>query len=189
LVEDVRVDAGDLTSRRCGRIVSLRPYSAGVNQAAVRRWRPFWVHQGAEYLLGLVLVASGVQSTTPMFPVFAGALIVVNAAVVTGPLGAFRLVSRPLHRIIDIVVVTAIVVIAAMPFLDIDTASRVTMIVIAAIMAFLWLSTNFDARDDAAARRAARGPGTRYDSETIGRTAGRLVGKANQYARKRRGQE
>lgn len=161
-----------------------------MKQAADRQWRPFWIHQGAEYVLGLVLVATGLQNPTPTFPVLAGGLIVVNAAIVTGPIGAFRLVPRPLHRIIDIVVIAAIVAVAVMPFLDIDNASRFTMVLIAAIMGFIWLSTNFDTRSAAVARRrAAAGPRARYDGETVGRAAGRLVGKANEYARKRRGDD
>ena len=154
-----------------------------------RGWRPFWVHQGAEYLVGLILVSFGVQSPTPTFPVVAGGLIVINAAVVTGPIGAFRLVSRPLHRILDVVVVAVIVAAASMPFLSIDAASRVTMIVIAVIMAFLWASTNFDTRREAANKRDAIRLATASDrSDAIGRSAGRLVARANQYAKKRRDQ-
>ena len=152
-----------------------------------RGWRPFWVHQGAEYLLGLVLIAAAVQGTTPTYPVLAGGLIVLNAAVVTGPIGAFRLASRAVHRILDIVVVAIVVAVAALPFLTIDSASRVTMIVIAGIMAFLWVSTNFDTRREAAGKRGAArlaSPGDR--SEAIGRTAGRLVARAGEYARKRK---
>jgi len=157
---------------------------AGTN----RRWRPFWVHQGAEYLLGLALVAAGIQSPTPTFPVLAGGLIVVNAAVVTGPVGAFRLFSRSVHRVLDLVVVGVVLAMAALPFLDIDSTSRLTMVVIAAVMGFLWLSTNFDTRAETRARPGVtRSVGVaRLDSERIGRTAGRLVGKAGAYARKRR---
>ena len=56
--------------------------------------RPFWLHQAAEYLIGLVLVAQGLQSPTPLVPTLAGGVVIVNAAVVEGPLGAFRLVPR-----------------------------------------------------------------------------------------------
>lgn len=160
-----------------------------MKQPAERRWRPFWIHQGAEYLIGLVLVGAGVQSPTPTFPVLAGGLIVVNAAVVTGPIGAFRLVGRSVHRYVDVIVISVVVAVAAMPFLNIDTASRLTMVVLAAAMGFMWLSTNFDSRAESAARRNARQRpgGARYDGEKIGRVAGRLVGKAGEYARKRRG--
>lgn len=139
-------------------------------------------------MLGLALVGAGLQGPAPTFPVLAGGLIVVNAAVVSGPIGAFRLVSRPLHRILDVIVILAIVAAALMPFLDIDNGSRLTMVVIAAIMGFVWSSTNFDTRAETVSRRnaAAGHARSRYDPETIGRTAGRLVGKAGDYARKRR---
>jgi len=162
---------------------------ASDSSATRRGWRPFWVHQAAEYLLGLVLVAAGVQSPTPAFPVLAGGLIVLNAAVVTGPLGAFRLASRPVHRILDIGVIAVVVSVAAMPFLSIDAASRLTMIVIAGVIAFLWVTTNFETRREAVGRRDAVRMATASDrSEAIGRSAGRLVARAGEYARKRRDQ-
>ena len=46
--------------------------------------RPFWLHQFAEYLLGLVLVAQGLQSPTPAVPALAGGLVLLNAALVGG---------------------------------------------------------------------------------------------------------
>src|SRR5688572_15720642 len=95
--------------------------------------RPFWLHQGAEYLLGLVLAAQGLQGPTPMIPALAGALIIINAALVDGPLGAFRAVSRRQHRWCDVVVILALVITAALPFLEIDNTSRVLMIAIAVI--------------------------------------------------------
>ena len=50
--------------------------------------RPFWLHQAAEYLLGAVLIAQGLQSPTPAVPAVAGGLIMANAAIVRGPLAA-----------------------------------------------------------------------------------------------------
>ena len=161
--------------------------------------------------VGLVMVAAGVQSPTPTFPVLAGGLIVLNAAVVIGPIGAFRLVGRPLHRLLDLAVIAVVVVVAALPFIDIDSASRLTMVVLVGVMAFVWLSTNFDQppsradprgatfsrrgtmvapaqpRPAGATRDSRRRPmRSRVDAETIGRTAGRLVGRASEYARRRR---
>jgi hypothetical protein len=137
--------------------------------------------------VGLVLVAAGVQSPDPMFPLLAGGLIVVNAAVVDGPLGAFRFVTRPRHRILDVVVIGVVAVIAALPFLEIDGMSRVTMLVIAVILGFLWYGTNFETRPEAARRRSqARAALASDRSEAIGRSAGRLVARATAEARKRR---
>ena len=152
-----------------------------------RAWRPFWIHQGAEYLVGLVLVAGGVQSTAPLVPTLAGGLIVLNAAVVNGPLGAFRLVTRPQHRILDLVVAGVVAVAALLPFVELDGVSRASMLVIAVILGFLWYGTNFETRPEAARRRSnARAALASDRSEAIGRTAGRLVARATAEARKRR---
>ena len=96
--------------------------------------RPFWLHQAAEYLLGLVLVAVGLQSIDPPAPMLAGGLVILNAAVVDGPLGAFRLMSRRQHRIADLVVIIGIGIAVVLPFLDIDNASRGMMVVTAVIL-------------------------------------------------------
>ena len=158
-----------------------------VSQRAAPRWRPFWIHQGSEYLVGLVLVAAGLQSPEPTFPALAGGLIVLNAAVVDGPLGAFRLVTRPRHRFLDLVVLGVVAATALLPFVEIDGASRVTMLVIALLLGFLWYGTNFETRPEAARRRSQVRAAMASDrSEAIGRTAGRLVARATAEARKRR---
>ena len=127
-----------------------------------------------------MLVAVGVQSPLPTFPVLAGGLIVVNAAVVNGPLGAFRLVSRPQHRWLDVAVAAVVALVAALPFLSIDSTSRLTMFAVAAGMGFLWYGTNFETRPEAARRRSdARAVPASDRSEAIGRTAGRFVGQGH----------
>ena len=55
---------------------------------AERAMRPFWIHQLAEYLIGVALVAQGLQEKDPLVPAVAGVLVIVNASVVRGPLGA-----------------------------------------------------------------------------------------------------
>ena len=51
------------------------------------------MHQLAEYVLGLALVSPGMQNPEPLCPVLAGGVVVVSAAIVTGPLG------RVAHRV------------------------------------------------------------------------------------------
>jgi hypothetical protein len=131
--------------------------------------RPFWLHQVAEYLLGLVLVAQGLQSPTPAIPALAGGLILVNAACVDGPASAFHWFSRRTHRILDVVVIAVLAVVAALPFLDIDNATRIIMGVIAAILAVVWWNSAFTHPT-----KAARPPIDR--SEALGRGAGRVAG-------------
>lgn len=112
--------------------------------AESRPRRSFWIHQLVEYLLGLGLVASGVQSTTPVIPAAAGVLLILNAAFVEGPFGAFRVVPRPLHRLLDLVIVAVIVVLAVMPFLNIDNTSRLVMIGVAFVHAVLSWQTGYE---------------------------------------------
>ena len=122
-----------------------------------------------------------------MFPALAGGLIVLNAAVVNGPLGAFRLVTRPQHRALDLVVAGVVAVTAVLPFIEIDGMSRVTMLIVAMILGFLWFGTNFETRPEAARRRSGARAALASDrSEAIGRTAGRFVARATAEARKRR---
>lgn len=106
--------------------------------------RPFWIHQVAEYVLGLVLVAQGLQSPAPLVPSLAGGLVVVNAAIVRGaPLSAFRLVSRTMHRVLDVVVLAIIVVLIVQPWIEVIAADRLIMAGIAVVMGFVWLNSNF----------------------------------------------
>jgi hypothetical protein len=141
--------------------------------------RPFWLHQTAEYLIGLVLVAQGLQSPSPVVPALAGGLVLVNAACVDGPISAFHWFSRRAHRTFDLVVIAVIALLAAMPFLDVDNTTRIVMAVIAAILAVVWWNSSFAtpvprARDPLVDR-----------SEAIGRGAGRVAGSIARAVRDR----
>ena len=47
-----------------------------------RAMRPFWMHQLVEYIIGLILVATGLQGPEPLVrPSWAG-VVLLNAAVV-----------------------------------------------------------------------------------------------------------
>ncbi|MFV0307225.1 MAG: hypothetical protein ACK5OX_05735 [Desertimonas sp.] len=140
-----------------------------------RAWRPFWLHQAVEYLLGLILIAQGLQGTTPAVPALAGALIVANAAIVDGPLGAFRAVSRRQHRVADLVVIAVVALLGALPFVDADATSRVLLVGVAAGMALLWWTTSFE-------RRVDKTPTTGTD---VAGVAGRLAGRAARAVRDR----
>jgi hypothetical protein len=143
--------------------------------------RAFWMHQAAEYLIGAVLVAQGLQSPTPEMPSIAGGLIMLNAAIVRGPLGAFRAVGRGLHRVLDIVVVAVVVVMAVQPWVSIESTTRVVMAVVAGVMAFIGLQTNY-AEKVRKPRAEITAEGGR--SVEIGRMAGRLVGDGVNAARR-----
>lgn len=156
--------------------------------AGDRAMRPFWIHQIAEYLIGMALVAQGVQDAEPVVPAVAGALVIVNAAVTRGPVGAFRWVGRGLHRWLDVAVMVLIAAGAAQPWLDVSSAGRLVLAVVLLPLGFLWFYTDWAERVSRRERRAASAGPT---SETVGRAAGRAAGAAYGTARatirKRRG--
>ena len=89
----------------------------------------------------------------PLWPALAGGLVLVNTAFSGPPLGAFRAAGRGLHRRLDLVVIGVLVLLAALPMLTIDAASRLTMVIIAVVLAVVWWGTNFA---DSAERRRRR---------------------------------
>ena len=144
--------------------------------------RPFWLHQSSEYLVGIVIVVMGLQTVKPAIPVLAGGLVLLNAALVDGPLGAFRLFSRRGHRIADIVVI-ALLVLGAVAPIGIDSTSRLILGAAAVVLAIVWWNSAFENRASkrkaaaAAAATTAGGQPAKGDrSQSIGRGAGRLAG-------------
>lgn len=144
---------------------------------ANRSKRPFWMHQAVEYLLGGVLVAQGLQSLTPVPPAVAGGLIMVNAAIVRGPLAAFRLVGRTLHRALDLAVIATIVVMVVQPAIEVEAGARLVMAAIAFLMSFVWWQTDFTEKAPRRARAASGAtPASEGRSSEVGRMAGRALG-------------
>jgi hypothetical protein len=144
--------------------------------------RPFWLHQCAEYLIGLLLVAMGLQSMEPAVPTIAGGVVLLNAALVDGPLGAFRLFSRRGHRVVDVVVIVALAVVAVVPQLDLDATSRILLAGAAVVLGVVWWNSAFESRRS----RAAAGTAAPADrAEAIGRGAGRLAGNIAKAVRDR----
>jgi len=164
--------APEVGTRRCGWI----PRVARTDRVL----RPFWLHQSAEYLIGLVIVAMGLQSIEPTVPTIAGGVVLLNAALVDGPLGAFRLFSRKAHRIVDAIVIAGLALIAVLPFLDVDTATRIILGGAAGVLGVVWWNSAFEKRPSRAARRAGPPTGSTAQpvdrSEAFGRGAGRLAG-------------
>ena len=150
--------------------------------------RPFWLHQFAEYVLGLALVAVGIQSPTPTVPCLVAMVIILHAAITTGPLSAFRLVDRRLHRVIDVGVIAFEVVAAVQPWFSIESTTRLIMLMIAGVHAFVWWQTSYAVRikppkvaptptptTAPPATSAPVEPATGRGAD-IGRQAGRIVG-------------
>jgi hypothetical protein len=101
-----------------------------------------------------------------------GGLVVLNAAVTDGPAGAFRLLGRRVHRMVDVIVLAVFLVAVVQPFVDVDGTTRVLVAVIGAVLALVWWQSSF-------AEPARRRPPVPTDggrSTEIGRLVGRAVG-------------
>ena len=142
---------------------------------ADRAMRPFWIHQFTEYVVGIALIVFGFQDPSPLVPAAIGVLVLVNAACVRGPLGAFTFVGRRLHRWLDLVVLAAIVLAALQPWTEASVPSRAILLVVVAPLGFSWFYTD---RDERPQRRARRREAASASSEDVGRSAGRMAANA-----------
>ncbi len=142
--------------------------------------RPFWVHQVAEYAIGIALVSQGIQDPQPLMPTVAGAVIVVNAAIVRGPLGAFRTIGRGTHRWMDLGVMIAMALAAVQPWIEVSSSGRLFLLGMLIPLGFLWFYTDWAERVARKERRAANAGPT---GEQVGKTAGRVAGAAYSAAR------
>jgi hypothetical protein len=140
-----------------------------------RALRPFWMHQFVEYIIGLALIGQGMQDPAPLVPTAAGVLVLVNAAAVRGPLGAFKFIGRGVHRWLDLLVGAAIVAAAVQPWAEVEVTGRGLMLLMLLPLGFLWFYTDWAERPGRRERRVARATGKGDD---LGRTAGRLAGSA-----------
>lgn len=144
--------------------------------------RPFWLHQFAEYVIGAALVGSGLQSPTPEVPAVLGGLVILNAAVVDAPLGAFRLAGRRVHRILDIVLVVLGLAATSLPGLDLGT--RITQLCCLIVLAMVVMNTNYSsATPKKRVHSEDADSNVRDRPEEIGRRAGRVAGTLASRAR------
>ena len=134
--------------------------------------RSFWLHQLAEYVVGGALLATGLQSPKPLIPVIVGTLIVLNAAIVDAPFGAFRLVGRRLHRILDYIVLGVAIVACAAPGMDVST--RLVQILIVIVLAVVVWRTDYSAPLPKVKQAVSPSPEGKADE--IGRLAGHTAG-------------
>ena len=146
--------------------------------------RPFWMHQVVEYILGVALIATGLQSPTPIVPGVLGLLIILNAAITKGPVGAFRVLSKKVHRVLDVGLIALTFVAAFQPWLDTDSGVRLIVVFIGVVHAFVWWQSNF-----AEKVKGPKASGEGGRSTEIGRFAGRLVGNGVNAVRRPRGDD
>jgi len=144
--------------------------------------RPFWMHQVVEYILGGAMIAAGLQSPTPVVPSVVGGIIMLNAAITSGPLSAFRVIDRRVHRVVDMFVIAFAMLAAVQPWVSLDPGTRGIVLIIAFVYLFVWWNTNYAIRPKREPVPAEGGA-----SAQIGRIAGRMVGHGVNAVRKPRG--
>jgi hypothetical protein len=137
---------------------------------AERAQRPFWIHQFMEYAIGFALIGFGFQDTDPTVPAIVGVVVLVNAAIVRGPLGAFRFMGRSVHRWVDIAVMGFLAFAALQPWVEVSSLGRLALLALIVPFGFLWWYTDWDERPGRAHRRA---DAASVRSEDIGKSAGR----------------
>lgn len=142
--------------------------------------RPFWMHQLVEYILGGALVASGLQSPTPLVPALLGGIVMMHAAITRGALAAFRVLDRRVHRVIDPAIIGLQLFGAVQPWLSVDNGTRIIIAGVAAVHAVVWLSSSFAEKPKKSKVAARQGDSaaasTDGRSAELGRSAGRMVG-------------
>lgn len=145
--------------------------------------RPFWMHQLVEYILGGALVASGMQSVTPLVPAVLGGLIMLNAALTKGALGAFRAYDRRLHRTLDIGIIMLSLVAVGQPWIEVDAGTRIVILAVTTVQIVVFFGSSYAERQRKAA--PAAGAGSTGDRSTdLGRSAGRIAGSGVNAVRK-----
>ena len=143
--------------------------------------RPFWMHQIVEYVLGVALIMTAVQQPEPAIPAMMGLLVLLNAAIAIGPAGAFRLVPRRLHKQLDLVVIGSAVLHGGATVLEhrldrpADHGGDRCRDVLHLVPQRLHVARG--SQGQAGSKAAARGGQRPVDSETVGKSAGRIVGE------------
>jgi len=132
--------------------------------------RPFWMHQVVEYIIGAVFVSAGFGSPTPAVPAVLGAIVLINAAIAIGPVSAYRLVHRRVHRIADLVVIGLVVAAVVLPWIEMDSNTQILVALLGVVLAFVWWNTDFATKDQ---RKQRRRQTPTPDAEDVGRSVGR----------------
>jgi uncharacterized membrane protein (DUF441 family) len=117
----------------------------------------FWIHQIVEYLLGVLLISQAIQSEHPEVPVVLGVGVILLAATADGPLAAFHLVPRRLHRVLDVLAIVAIAVATVVFRDDLGSVGVVFAAAVVVAMAGLVVRTSY-APKSAKPRRAGPPP-------------------------------
>jgi predicted lipid-binding transport protein (Tim44 family) len=114
----------------------------------------FWLHQTIEYFLGVFIVTQAIQGPSAVLPVSAGVLVIVLAATADGPLAAFHLVPRRIHRWLDLAV-AAVLLVGGLLLRDrMNTFGLVVVLGSAALLVLFMLRTDYSKKLTRAQRKA-----------------------------------
>jgi hypothetical protein len=117
------------------------------------------------------LIAQAAQGSKSPLPIVFGAAVLLSAALTDGPLAGWKTVSRPAHKVVDIVLASVALLLAVLPWSGADASGRAVLLIAAALLGMLILRTSY-------APKPVRAPRNRGDlAEDVGRSAGRMVGK------------
>ena len=149
---------------------------------------PFWIHQALEYLCGLLVVSQAIHASSITLPVIAGATLILLGATADGPLAAFRLVARGLHRVLDIVAIVLLAGALALFGRDGDGAEVGLVAGAIVVLVALLFRTNYAPKPVKVKVKARKpAPGVSADdgglSEEVGRKAGRAVAAGVKYVK------
>jgi hypothetical protein len=103
--------------------------------------RGFWLHQIVEYLIAAALILMSAQSNYPIVTSAFGIALLINVTVTDGPLSAYKIISRTVHRIFDWLYVGALII--GSIALDVDQSTRTTLFGVAIALVVIALSTNY----------------------------------------------
>ncbi len=160
------------------------------------------VHQAVEFLLGLFLVSSSVRIASDHgggAVLGLGIALLMLPAITIGPLAALRVLSPPVHRVVDVVIVM-LAITSPLLSLGLDGNAILMMVLTALALAVLTRSTSYTVRPRRRPKppavepppRAARPPTWARDlgiaagraRTQLPRHAGRLVGRLKNGGRK-----
>ncbi len=144
---------------------------------------PFWAHQLVELLLALVLLVEGARSGAGVEVLGAAIVLLLFALATDGPLGAWRGLSRRVHRVGDFTL-AALLAVAPLAFGVTDAFTIALLLGTATCLCWLGVRGDFTARAGRApwtraGRHAPSEPSpsaavTRPTSRDLGRALGRL---------------
>jgi hypothetical protein len=114
------------------------PPSAGAGKL------PFWIHQLVEYTVAILIASEGARSGKPLVPMVGAVVVLVNAAIADGPGAAFRWVPRKVHRVLDLVVATGLVLAGIVLRSQAGSVGQVILIGGGALLGALVLRSNYE---------------------------------------------